>query len=146
MSIPQLQIPQVFCMSLHSLLFLLPQTWYSADDQPSVRFEFSCCVTKLQSSQKLKVENKLKILFSFEYSCKLLHLTDCAGSLYIYNNAELINWQRRDGHILFLKSSLEISVRLQSISAERGKSTQHKILFSNLLVYITSKIETKQVV
>lgn len=65
--------------------------------------------SKLQSSQKLKAESKLKILFSFEYSSKLLHLTDCVGSLYIYGNAEPINWQRRDGHVLFLKSPLESS-------------------------------------
>ena len=56
-----------------------PQTWYSVGVQPSVRFEFSCCVPKLQSSQKLKAENKWNILFS--YFSKLLHLTDFAGSL-----------------------------------------------------------------
>lgn len=57
------------------------QTWYSASVQPIVRFEFSCGVSKLQSPQKLKAKNKLNILFSSEYSSKLLHLTDCAGSL-----------------------------------------------------------------
>lgn len=57
------------------------QTWYSAGVQPTVRFEFSRGVPKLQSPQKLKAKNKLNILFSSEYSSKLLHLTDCAGSL-----------------------------------------------------------------
>lgn len=58
-----------------------PQSWYSASIQPSVKFEFSHCVAWLQSSRKLVVDSKLEILFSLEYSCRLLHLTDCAGSL-----------------------------------------------------------------
>lgn len=117
-------------MSLHSLLFLLPQTWYSADDQPGVRFEFSCCVPKLRSSQKLKAESKLKILFSSACSSKLLHLTDYAGSLYIYCNAERINWQRRDGHVLFLKSPLEISDCNQYLLRGEKYATQNPFLES----------------
>lgn len=58
-----------------------PQTWYSASVQPSVKFEFSRCVPRLQSSWKLMVDSKLEILFSHEYSCRLLHLTARAGSL-----------------------------------------------------------------
>lgn len=75
-------------------------------------------------------DNKLEILFSLEYSSKLLHLTDSAGSL-ISVNAELINWQREGSHGLLLKSPLEISVRLQSISAEgEKKPTQNPFLES----------------
>lgn len=81
MSIPQLQIPQVFCVSLHSSAVVSPQTWYSASVQTSVKFEFSHCVPWLQSSQKLMVDSKREILCSLGYFCKLLHLTDCAGSL-----------------------------------------------------------------
>lgn len=107
-----------------------PRTWYSASVQPSVKFEFSHCVPWLQSSQKLMADNKLEILFSLEYSSKLLHLTDSAGSL-IFVNAELINWQREGSHGLLLKSPLEISVRLQSISAEgEKKPTQNPFLES----------------
>lgn len=40
-----------------------PQTVHSAGVQPSIRFEFPCCVPRLQSSQKLKVENKLIFFF-----------------------------------------------------------------------------------
>lgn len=58
-----------------------PQTWYSASVQPSVKFEFSHCVPWLWSSWKLMADSKLEILFSLEYCCKLLHLTDRAGSL-----------------------------------------------------------------
>lgn len=58
-----------------------PQTGDSASVQPSVKFEFSHCVPWLQSSRKLMADSKLEILLSLEYSCKLLHLTDRAGSL-----------------------------------------------------------------
>lgn len=58
-----------------------PQTWYSASVQPNVKSEFSHCVPQLQSFWKLMVDSKLEILFSLEYSCRLLHLTDRAGSL-----------------------------------------------------------------
>lgn len=69
---------------LHVTSFLVvspPQTWYSASVQLSVKSEFSRCVPQLQSSRKLMGDSKLEILFSLEYSCKLLHLTDRAGSL-----------------------------------------------------------------